>query len=514
MAAKLTKDEIRQAAEDDLEAFIRLVAPKRLLGHVHSDLISWWTRSEALDNQLVLLPRGHQKSAMIAYRVAWEITRNPAVTILYASVSSGLAELQLSMIKDILTSPVYRRYWPDMVLPEEGKREKWTNTEIKVDHPLRKSEGIRDATVRTAGLGTSIVGFHCDIFVLDDIVTDENAYKADLREQVARAYAFFASIENPGAKEWVVGTRYDPNDLYGYLQSLQEDVYDEQGELIDTTPTFEVFERVVEDRGDGTGDFLWPRTQRGDGKWFGFNQQVLAKIRAKYKSNPIQYRAQYYNDPNSVDTNRINRDQFQYYDKQHLALRAGVWYHKNQPLSIYASVDFAYSLRKRADFTAIVVIGIDPNGNIYILDIDRFKTDRISEYWEHIQELHLRWDFRKLRAEVVAAQAAIVKELKEQYLRPSGLALKIEEYRPPTTQSKEDRILQVLESRYDNGAIWHYRSGGCQILEEELILAKPPHDDVKDALASAVDIAVPPRALGRTRKATATTVRQSRFGGA
>ena len=109
MAAKLTKDEIRQAAEDDLEAFIRLVAPKRLLGHVHSDLISWWTRSEALDNQLVLLPRGHQKSAMIAYRVAWEITRNPAVTILYASVSSGLAELQLSMIKDILTSPVYRR---------------------------------------------------------------------------------------------------------------------------------------------------------------------------------------------------------------------------------------------------------------------------------------------------------------------------------------------------------------------------------------------------------------------
>jgi hypothetical protein len=170
-----SKEDIKQAAEDDLLSFIHLIAPHRVLGSCHKELIRWWTRAEARDHQMVLLPRDHQKSAMVAYRVAWEVTRNPAVTILYISSTSGLAEKQLKFIKDILDSPVYRRYWPEMTHPDEGKREKWTNTEIMVDHPLRKKEGVRDATVFTAGLTTGITGLHCNIAVLDDVVVKENA---------------------------------------------------------------------------------------------------------------------------------------------------------------------------------------------------------------------------------------------------------------------------------------------------------------------------------------------------
>ena len=508
-----TKKEIAEAAEADLTTFIKLVAPKRLLGHVHEDLIQWWTREGAHTHQLVLLPLGHQKSAMIAYRVAWEITRNPATTILYASATSGLAEQQLKMIKDILVSPIYRRYWPEMVKPSEGQREKWTNGEIAVDHPLRKEEGVRDPTVKTAGLNTNIVGFHCDVFVLDDIVTSDNAYTEDNRDDVKRAYSFFASIENPDAKEWVVGTRYHPKDLYCDLMEMKEELYNEDGEIVDSSEVFEVFERQVEDRGDGTGEFIWPRQHRPDGKWFGFSTAVLAKKRAQYLDK-TQFRAQYYNDPNDPDNQRISRTQFQYYDQRKIQLTQGSWYYGDRPLSIFASVDFAYSLRKTADYTAIVVVGIDPLGNIYVLDIDRFRTDRISEYWEHISALHLKWNFRKLRAEATAAQSIVIKELKDQYLRPSGMALSIEEHKPTRHMgSKEERIAQVLESRYDNQAVWHYRGGNCQILEEELILAHPPHDDVKDALANAVEIAIPPRAK-RTNKGTVTKLTaNTRFGG-
>lgn len=511
--SKYTREQIRDAAEADLETFIKLVAPKRLLGHVHQELIGWWNREGAHSHQLVLLPRGHQKSAMIAYRVAWEITRNPAVTILYASSTSGLAEQQLKMIKDILVSPIYRRYWPEMVNSSEGQRERWTNGEIAVDHPLRKEEGVRDPTVKTAGLSTNIVGFHCDIFVLDDIVTSDNARTEDGRDDVKRAYSFFASIENPDAKEWVVGTRYHPKDLYASLMDMREDVYDADGEIVDSSDVFEIFERQVEDRGDGTGEFLWPRQHRPDGKWFGFNAQVLAKKRAQYLDK-TQFRAQYYNDPNDPDNQRISRAQFQYYEQSRIMLKAGQWYYGDKPLSVYASVDFAYSLRRTADYTAIVVIGIDPGGNIYVLDIDRFRTDRISEYWEHISALHLKWNFRKLRAEATAAQALVVKEIKEQYLRPSGLILTIEEHKPTRYMgTKEERIEQVLESRYDNGAVWHYRGGNCQILEEELILAHPPHDDVKDALANAVEIAIPPRAKAARRASNVSNIANSRFGG-
>src|SRR4030042_5998551 len=108
------KELVKQAAEADLLTFIRLVAPHRMLGAVHEDLCSWWCRDDALDNQLVLLPRDHQKSAMIAYRVAWWITKHPETTVLYVSATADLAEKQLKFIKDILTSTVYRFYWPDL----------------------------------------------------------------------------------------------------------------------------------------------------------------------------------------------------------------------------------------------------------------------------------------------------------------------------------------------------------------------------------------------------------------
>jgi hypothetical protein len=49
--------------------------------------------------------------------------------------------------------------------------------------------------------------------------------------------------------------------------------------------------------------------------------------------------------------------------------------------------------------------------------------------------------------------------------------------------------------------MWHYKGGNTQVLEEELSSRHPPHDDVIDALASAVDIAVKPaRSSGRQRK--------------
>jgi len=78
---------IKEAAESDLLTFIKLVAPHRVLGYIHESVCRWWTREEAGDHQLLLMPRDHQKSAMIAYGVAWEITRNPSTTILYISAT-------------------------------------------------------------------------------------------------------------------------------------------------------------------------------------------------------------------------------------------------------------------------------------------------------------------------------------------------------------------------------------------------------------------------------------------
>ena len=460
---------------------------------------------------MVLLPRDHQKSAMIAYRVAWEITRNPAVTVLYISSTSNLAEKQLKMIKDILDSPVYRRYWPEMTHPDEGKREKWTEKEIMVDHPIRKAEGVRDPTVFTAGLTTSITGLHCNIAVLDDVVVKENAYTDEGRTKVENQYSLLSSIETSDAKEWIVGTRYHPKDLYGTLLTISEEIISEDGEIIDSEPVYEVFQKVVEDQGDGTGAFLWPRQQRGDGKWFGFNTQILARKRAKYLDK-TQYYAQYYNNPNDPENEAIDSKYFQHYSPQHLKKLDGRWNYSGRPLNVFAAIDFAYSLSSKADYTAIVVIGVDHEGNIYLLDMERKRTKKTADYFDLVYRAHMKWGFHRISAEVTAAQEVIVERITDD-IKKEGLRLSIDHYRPTRTMgTKEERIANTLVPYYENYAMWHPESGYTEILESELKMENPPHDDLKDALHNAVRIMrVPPKQENRKRRSNVVT--HSRFGG-
>ena len=506
-----TKDEIQQirdAAEADLAFFIKLVAPKRVFGMVHEEVIRWWCREDAKANQLLLLPRGHQKSQLLAFRAAWYITKHPEVTILYVSATAALAEKQLLAIKNIIDSPIYRRYWPEMINQDEGKREKWAVAEISVDHPTRKAEGVRDSTVMAVGLTTNTTGFHADIVCLDDIVVPNNAYTEDGREKVSAAYSQFASIENPGAQEWAVGTRYHPKDIYQTMMEMVESVFNDDGEVEEEVNLYEVFQREVET----DGDFLWPRQMRTDGKYFGFDQKILANIKSKY-IDTTQYFAQYYNNPNDSENAPISREKFQYYEKGQLRQEEGDWYIRGRKLNIFAAIDFAFSKSKKADSTAIVVIGIDAEHSIYVLDIDRFKTDRITEYFNHLLALHNRWGFRKMRAEVTVAQQAIVRELKESYIKPQGLYLSVEEHRPQKQDgNKEERMASILEPKYDNLQVWHYKSGNIQTLEEELVQRHPPHDDIKDALANAIEIASPPRKM-HVQDRVNNNIYHGRFGG-
>jgi phage terminase large subunit-like protein len=497
MAAKkkteLTDEAVAQRtlAEDSTEEFIKLIHPKRVLGNIHRRTLTWLD-SDTTSHKLLLLPRDHMKSTLLAYRVVRALTKDPTLRILLISSTSNLATKQLKFIRDIFTSDRYRLFWPDMVNAEDFKREKWTEREISLDHPLRKEWSIRDPSIFTAGLTTNITGLHCDIAALDDVVVEGNAYTEDGRDKTKDQYSLLSSIETVNAKEWVVGTRYHPLDLYSSLMEMEVQEYNEYGTVVKSEPLFEKIEEQVESVGDGTGEFLWPRQQGPDGKWFGFDKDILARKRAQYL-NKLHFRAQYYNDPHDVDSSPIQRSLFQYYDQNHLVCRDGKWLFKGDRLNVFAAVDFAFTLGKKSDYTSVVVVGVDGKNNYYVLEIDRFKTDRISDYFEHILKLYTKWGFRKIRAEVSAAQSAIVKDLRESYVRPHGLSLAIDEFRPSRIHgAKEERIMACLEPKYANRQMWHYQGGNTQSLEEELIFANPSHDDIKDALSMAVDFAIPP----------------------
>ena len=127
-------------------------------------------------------------------------------------------------------------------------------------------------------------------------------------------------------------------------------------------------------------------------------------------------------------------------------------------------------------------------------------------------ETHLKWGYRKLRAEAVAGQAIIISHIKDE-IRKEGLLLSIDEYRPTRHMgTKEERIHAALKPRYENGSVWHYYGGHCEDLEQELIQYNPPNDDIKDALESVMGIIRPPI---ETRRFTQEpkVVSHPRFGG-
>lgn len=509
--ASSTKQQIKEAAEADFFFFCELVNPGYMYGDIHREVANLMGDEQASEDQLFLLPRGHLKSHLMACWAAWHITKHPYSTILYVSATESLAILQLSAIKGILESDTYRRYWPEMVKSEEHKRAQWAMKDIKVDHPERKRYGVRDATVAARGITANTTGMHCDVLLFDDIVVPANAYTEEGRNTVAAGYSQLSSVLNPGGLTKVVGTRYHGNDIYATMVAAEDEMVDDDGEVIETVKLFEVFERVVEK----DGVFLWPRVQSPDnGRWYGFNRQVLAKIRAKYyvANERSQFYAQYYNNPSESGSDRVQADQFQYLDPRCLTYSKadGCWQYMGLNLHITLGGDLAYTTKETSDYTAYAVIGVDQQGFYYILDLVQFKTDRYQKYADEFIKLLRRWEFRKAKIESVAGANVIVKFIQEQ-VRETGIPCSIVGDTP--AKDKAERRAVVLEPLYDAAITFHTPGGLTRIYEEQITLARPAHDDIADAVVNATAIARVPRRTRQRSSNVSELTAHPRFGG-
>lgn len=482
-----TTAEIRKRAEDDLFFFAQLLNPAYQYGSIHREVFRWLSREDGKHDQLVLLPREHLKSHMVAVWCVWWITKHPETTILYVSATEDLAVQQLYSIKGMIESDIYQGFWPDMIKPQEALRSEWNVKNIKVDHPKREALGVRDRTVAARSVGGNTTGLHADVLVFDDLVVPENAYTEEGRSKVQSAYSQYSSVANTGAISKVVGTRYHGKDIYGQMMTTEVELFDEQGNLTGTESMYDVLERKVET----DGVFLWPRAQNTKTKkWYGFNQSELAKKRAKYfaSGERAQFYAQYYNNPNDPDSDDLNADSFQYYNRKYLVERDGDWYFKDKRLAIFAAADIAYTDSTRSDYTAFAVIGVDDTGYIYILDLDQFKTTKYERFYTAALRLFEKWRFKKLRMESNAGANLVVQYLQDR-VREDGKTLVVEGKR--AEGEKTERCAAILAPRYENKTIWHFEGGYTTTYEEQMTLARPAHDDLRDAVAAAVEISKP-----------------------
>lgn len=527
----LTEDDLylRRAYEGDLFQFAQYVNPLYVYGEIHEEVFTWLSRTESTDpeireeaeNQLLLLPRGHLKSHCMAVYAVWKITREPWTTIIYLTAGEDLATVQMAAIKGMFECEEYRTLWPEMFEEREGDRAKWSAWAINVDHPIRKEYRIRDYTVIIKTIGGSSQGLHCDVLLGDDVVVISNAYTDSGREQVARTVSDFAAIANPGSISKFVGTRHDEKDEYGKMMEAKVPIIDPtSGEQVGEYPQWQVMQRQVEDQGDGLGNYLWPRTQSSETElWFGFDLKELIKRKVKMLSSGgtlMHFNTQYYNDPNKKEGGEESG--FQYYKRAALSKVGDTWYYGEKKLEVTAGMDLAWTdptgkNGKRADYTAIAVIGIDEDGFIYVLDVKRFKTDKYDIYYKHLAQLYDFWRFRKIYIESEGAGKFIIEELQKR-IRENALNLVAIGRTVSRTMSKEERCAAVLETRYSGNTILHYKGGVIGELEQQLTQLRPKFDDCRDALALAVQNARAPMKHNRRKKpSNAPKSSNTRFGG-
>lgn len=514
--------EVREYYENSLWEFAQYINPTYAYADVHRDVCDWLQHGES-EYQLLLLPRDHLKSHLIAVWCAWQITCEPWSTIVYLSAGEDLAKNQMYAIKNMLYCDEYKLLWPEMIHLEKSKRDKDTEFALNVDHPERKRRRIRDNTIIIKTVKSNAIGLHCSHLVLDDVVVPKFAYTANGRLELQQSVAQFASIKNASAITKAVGTRYHPEDLYQNFRDAQLPILNDKGEQITTQALWDIKEWKLEDRGDGTGRYIWPRTWSNELKqWFGFDMHVRSRKKTEYESmgQEVQFLAQYYNEPNDPSLNRIDAENLIYGDLKHLKQENGKWYYKGKELRIQAGMDVAFtdlksSGGKKADWTAMCVVGKDADGFVYVLGIDRFKTDDYDVYYKHLMELHEYWGFRKLRIETNTG-GKLVKQAMDKLVRQEGRTLVIEAR--PTTKTdgaKHERHAAITEPLFKNQSVVLFRGGLTSVLIDEVKLINPPTDDVKDAFYLAVEDLKGPTKRGKRTNLNDNIVIQaeSRFGG-
>jgi hypothetical protein len=501
-------DNIRAECEDSLYTYAQIMFPNRYFGDVHRDFFMFFEESLKRgleggkgDNSAALIPRDHQKSFGIAVAVSWAVTKFPWFTVTYVSSNPKLSQRQLTIIKNVFKSEAHRELWPKMMNYEIHQKTKqwehkptgtWTLDEISIDHPERpKSE--KDPTVAATSAKSTNTGAHYKMCIFDDLVTNENYASATERQAIKEVYQSYASIVSAGSIKWMVGTRYGDSDLYGELKEIEYEVFDEQNEhCIDTKPLWNWFERTVEDskHKDGSGNYLWPRQKCTDNQWYGFNRTELSKKRSESFNLPLFY-SQYYNDPNAAAVDKITNDCFMYMQPKMLEQRQGKWWYGNKELKVFCGMDLAFSegsgaKKVKRDYTAIAVIAWDEDGYLYVLDLQRFQTADARVYYDKVIQMHQYWNFRDVTVETNAGGNVIANFVQDE-IRKAGETLVVKHQTKNQREgSKEERNAQLFEPLYRGKSVYHTKGGYTRLLEEELRLNKPPHDDLKDALWIAV----------------------------
>lgn len=176
-----------------------------------------------IDGFLLLGPRDTYKSTFAGIVAMWYLLRQKHLFGLDARVVLRHHKLQMAS-KNLLrlkakfrNHPWLHRYWREYC---PGRKVKEWGTQNEFTMPNAGFSGEQaEASVRAIGLTASDVGFHSDLDIGDDLVTEEHISSKATRDEAKLRYeAKQFTRDTTGGKEVNIGTRYHVNDLWAVME--------------------------------------------------------------------------------------------------------------------------------------------------------------------------------------------------------------------------------------------------------------------------------------------------------
>lgn len=171
------------------------------------------------DSELLILgPRFSAKSQAVTVNYPlWELGRNPLMRFLLVFAAK---ELQGRQFSDQIASVIernerYKEVFGDLTPKSNSVPWSWNSRTVQRQEP---PGGLKGASVTIGGLGTNLPSMRADCIIVDDIVTQDNAYSTTRQDEIeAFIFSTLYPILEPEGKMIIVGSRWDDNDLYGRL---------------------------------------------------------------------------------------------------------------------------------------------------------------------------------------------------------------------------------------------------------------------------------------------------------
>lgn len=350
---------------------------KKMINHIHDT-----------HQTLILAPRGCGKTKICDQsHIAFKIVNNPNERLLLLSDTHGHGTRFLGTIKAVLTtSPIVKKFYGDII------GSKWTDMEITT--ALRTNNSLTEATVTATGIyGSYVTSGHFTEIVCDDLVTFENS--ASLLQRTRMEDRFKTTLLPtllPNAPIRVVGTRYHFNDLYGFL--------------IKTLKYDKLIMPAIIGMGTPNECSIWPDMMPLHSKIIN-GVPIKGLLEIKEDIGSLIFGLQYQNDTKLQEAGSIFKwEWFQSYEQTPLNLK------------IYQAADLAISKKDTADFFVLITIGIDNDGNIFILDIYRERGMSFNSQVELIIKKAKEWSPIRIAIEDNGYQAALVQEAQRLSLLP------------------------------------------------------------------------------------------------